>query len=235
VRSDDRGRELRMGERRAEVRSDASGTELRIEDRWAAVRREDARRQAESDRAEARRDRDDDWFTGSGSGGNRSTGRRAAPEVDTPSPWSQPSRDRRDSPPALPAGGEPIPSWATSRSDEVPSRRDRDRDRERQPVGRDRDRESFGRDREREPAGREPIDRDREPVGLEPVGRDRDREPFERDRDREREPDDREPRAGRRRRAADDDDRWEREPTDPGRAPARPRRLDFELTDDRWR
>lgn len=41
VRSDDRGREVRMGERRAALHSDSSGTELRIEDRWAAVRRED--------------------------------------------------------------------------------------------------------------------------------------------------------------------------------------------------
>jgi hypothetical protein len=164
VRSDDRGRELRMGERRAEVHSDASGTELRIEDRWAAVRREDARRSAESDRAETRRERDEDWFTGS-----RSTGRRAAPEEDAPSPWSQPSRDRHGSTPALPAGGEPVPSWATGWSGESPSRRHR----EREPIG-------------REPLSREPI-------------------------------------------------RWEREPTDPGRAAARPRRLDFELTDDRWR
>lgn len=41
VRSDENGRELRMGERRAAMHSDAyGGTELRIEDRWAAVRRE---------------------------------------------------------------------------------------------------------------------------------------------------------------------------------------------------
>jgi hypothetical protein len=41
VRSDDRGRELRMGERRAALHADESGTEFRMEDRWASVRRED--------------------------------------------------------------------------------------------------------------------------------------------------------------------------------------------------
>jgi hypothetical protein len=41
VRADDRGREVRMGERRAAMHADGfGGTELRIEDRWAAVRRE---------------------------------------------------------------------------------------------------------------------------------------------------------------------------------------------------
>jgi hypothetical protein len=39
VRSDENGRELRMGERRQSVRSDGRGTEMRVEDRWA-VRRE---------------------------------------------------------------------------------------------------------------------------------------------------------------------------------------------------
>jgi hypothetical protein len=45
VRSDDRGRELQMGERRSAVRENpGGGTEMRIEDRWAAIRREDDRR-----------------------------------------------------------------------------------------------------------------------------------------------------------------------------------------------
>ncbi len=189
VRSDDRGRELRMGERRAEVRADGSGTELRIEDRWAAVRREDARRSGDSDRAETRRERrerEEAWSP------EIRPGRRRAEDDDEPSSLSEPARDRRSTP-ALPSGGEPVPSWASSRSDETPARRDRDR------VPRDRD-----------------ADRAR-------------------DTDRHRDADvDRESRASRRRRE-DADDRWEREPTDPGRAAARPRRLDFELTDDRWR
>jgi hypothetical protein len=44
--------------------------------------------------------------------------------------------------------------------------------------------------------------------------------------EREREP--------RRRRAEERDDRWERDETTSGGTP-RPRRLDFELSDDRWR
>jgi hypothetical protein len=183
-----------MGERRAEVRADGSGTELRIEDRWAAVRREDARRSADSDRAETRRERrerEESWSP------EVRPGRRRADDDDEPLPWSEPVRDRRSTP-ALPAGGEPVPSWASGRSDETPARRDRD-----------------ARDRE----ARDRHDRDREV---------RDRGD---DRDTER---DQEPRGSRRRRE-DADDRWEREPTDPGRAAARPRRLDFELTDDRWR
>jgi hypothetical protein len=181
-----------MGERRAEVRSDASGSELRIEDRWATVRREDDRGSSGgSDRAETRRERREREEARSAE--SRPIGRRAAPDDEDPS-WSRSFRERPVSPPALPAGGVPAPSWATGWSDESPANRER----EREPVERERHRE-----RERE---REPVDRERHG--------------------------EREPRAARRRRDDDDDDRWEREPTDPGRA--RPRRLDFELTDDRW-
>ncbi len=42
VREDDRGRELRMGERRAAVHRDETGTAMRIEDRWAEVRAQDS-------------------------------------------------------------------------------------------------------------------------------------------------------------------------------------------------
>ena len=40
VRSDDRGRELRMAERHAERHVDETGTQLRIVDRWSTVREE---------------------------------------------------------------------------------------------------------------------------------------------------------------------------------------------------
>ncbi|MDM4721258.1 hypothetical protein QTQ03_17220 [Micromonospora sp. WMMA1363] len=43
VRDDDRGRELRMGELRAELHTDQVGTEFRVADRWAAVRRDEGR------------------------------------------------------------------------------------------------------------------------------------------------------------------------------------------------
>jgi hypothetical protein len=48
--SDERGRELRMGERRTAMQSDVSGTDVRIEDRWAAVRREEGRREPDHPR-----------------------------------------------------------------------------------------------------------------------------------------------------------------------------------------
>ncbi|GAA1822494.1 hypothetical protein GCM10009682_48560 [Luedemannella flava] len=54
VRSDEHGRELRMGEHRSSVRSDANGTEMRVEDRWAAVRR--AEREGGRDAGQAPRD-----------------------------------------------------------------------------------------------------------------------------------------------------------------------------------
>src|SRR5690606_28721753 len=41
ARSDGRGRELRLGERRASVSTTDTGSHVRIEDRWAAVRRDE--------------------------------------------------------------------------------------------------------------------------------------------------------------------------------------------------
>ncbi|MFG1881202.1 hypothetical protein [Micromonospora sp. NPDC049102] len=45
ARDDENGRELHVGERRAEVHADATGTEYRMADRWASVRHEEARRE----------------------------------------------------------------------------------------------------------------------------------------------------------------------------------------------
>lgn len=76
ARSDGRGRELRLGERRASVSTTDTGSHVRIEDRWAAVREE---------------------------GGRSGYGRRALPS--TPSGptwdeggWSAPSRAREREP-----------------------------------------------------------------------------------------------------------------------------------------
>lgn len=57
LRSDEHGRELRMGERRASVHADETGSEVRIEDRWAAIRRDEPR--AGSPAGTGRHDRND--------------------------------------------------------------------------------------------------------------------------------------------------------------------------------
>ena len=68
-RADERGEELRLGERRAAMRADGAGTEMRIEDRWAAVRREwDRDPEAGEQRG---------WEPGSGGGERRSWERDA--------------------------------------------------------------------------------------------------------------------------------------------------------------
>jgi hypothetical protein len=99
VRSDERGRELRIGERRTAMHADESGTELRIEDRWASVRREEGwgRRGSSGDRWGGGDDRwsDDRWGAGT-----EDTGRwgEEQPQAALPS-----------------AGGEP--SWGESRGE----------------------------------------------------------------------------------------------------------------------
>jgi hypothetical protein len=96
--TDDRGEELRLGERRAAMRSNESGTEMRIEDRWAAVRRNwdrddpgpDSRRGWDWD-GPLSDDRDED--------GAGRRGRRALPAAsDAPSwnsAWDEPEREPR--------------------------------------------------------------------------------------------------------------------------------------------
>ncbi|MEV6523480.1 hypothetical protein AB0M43_16135 [Longispora sp. NPDC051575] len=95
VRSDERGGEVRMGERRAELRTDEYGQELRVADRWASIRQEPAeperatRQPAErSGRRAASPDRDDQasgWRAQESGGDER-----------TESGWSPP-RDYDDS------------------------------------------------------------------------------------------------------------------------------------------
>ncbi|WP_456245957.1 hypothetical protein [Longispora urticae] len=65
VRSDERGGEVRMGERRAELRTDEYGQELRVADRWASIRQEPAEperatRQGPAERS-GRRAANPDW------------------------------------------------------------------------------------------------------------------------------------------------------------------------------
>lgn len=108
VRSDDRGREYRMGERRAAMQSDESGTEVRIEDRWAAVRRE------EGGRAEPRREPDRDWDRGRDS--SRDLGRDAGRGSD----WSREIQRDRDADWSRERGGRTDSgSWAESRLEEL--------------------------------------------------------------------------------------------------------------------
>jgi hypothetical protein len=96
--TDDRGEELRLGERRAAMRSSDSGTEMRIEDRWAAVRRN-------WDRDEPRADRRRGWDWDDPLSDNRDDegagrrARRALPAAsDAPSwnsAWDEPEREPR--------------------------------------------------------------------------------------------------------------------------------------------
>jgi hypothetical protein len=101
VRSDDRGREVRMGERRAAMHADESGSEMRIEDRWAAVRREEPRR--------------DDYRRDAGWRGDYDQGVRQGGS------WSEGGWERRGAAGAPPAGeSEPTTSWGQQWS--VPER-----------------------------------------------------------------------------------------------------------------
>ena len=147
VRSDDRGRELRMGERRAAMHADDSGTELRIEDRWASVLREESlgRRSAEGRRrAEDRRGTEDRPGTEDrwGGGDDRWSDDRWGPGVEDTGRWG----DRR----ALPASSSE-PTWSDSRG-EGRRRRYRDDDDEpysweaelQDPPRRARERERWG-------------------------------------------------------------------------------------------
>ncbi|GII25170.1 hypothetical protein [Planosporangium mesophilum] len=111
VRSDDRGHEMRMGERRTAMHADGSGTEVRIEDRWAAVRRDESRGR------DARRQPEQSWDHGRGAEWGREPHheRQARPEESWSDPrygqargddrgnWSEPRRDRPGPQPALPA------------------------------------------------------------------------------------------------------------------------------------
>ncbi|GAA2047423.1 hypothetical protein [Polymorphospora rubra] len=118
LRSDERGSELRVGERRATAHADGSGAELHVEDRWATVRREEprtgGRRRAEPD--------DDEWPAGrrsaTGGGPDRADRGRADREPD----W-------RDREPDLPSwrDREPDVDAGPARRGEQPSRRGRRR------------------------------------------------------------------------------------------------------------
>jgi hypothetical protein len=112
VRSDDRGREYRMGERRAAMQSDESGTEVRIEDRWAAVRREDARR------AEPRREPDRGWDRSRDLG--RDASRDLGRDTGRGSDWSREIQRDRDADWSRERGGRTDSgSWAESRLEEL--------------------------------------------------------------------------------------------------------------------
>jgi hypothetical protein len=125
VRSDDRGHEVRMGERRAAMEANGSGTELRIEDRWAAVRRDEVRRPEphreperqwergrDSDVAwsrEAPRDRESPRDREAGRDrpgrpeGSWSESRFGESRGEPTGSWGEPRPDRRGAQPALPA------------------------------------------------------------------------------------------------------------------------------------
>ncbi|HEY2674755.1 MAG TPA: hypothetical protein VGJ07_30850 [Rugosimonospora sp.] len=237
VRSDDRGRELRMGERRAEMHSDESGTEMRIEDRWASVRREESRRDEarrdEGRREEGRRDegrRDE----GRRDEGRRSEGRRSEYSRD-----AEPVRASRD---------ETRGSRHESRSrDDSPDSYDEPRETRRERRERE-ERWSAEPSGESRPAGRRAHQEEEPPSRSEGSVQRRGsvpalpaapghsastwtqgwrEDPAEREREREREP--------RRRRDEDRDDRWERDDTGSRNSGSRSHRIDFELSDDRWR
>jgi hypothetical protein len=102
--ADDRGEELRLGERRAAMRASDSGTEVRIEDRWAAVRRgwdrdePEGRRGWDRDEPEGRRG----WDRDEPEGRRERTGRRerralpATPEAASwNADWEEPERESR--------------------------------------------------------------------------------------------------------------------------------------------
>ncbi|MET8232841.1 hypothetical protein ABZS77_19430 [Micromonospora sp. NPDC005298] len=95
VRDDENGRELHVGERRAEVHADPAGTEYRMADRWASVRREEPRRHEDAPgRAEPRRQEDAGWYA----------------ERESY------HRDEAAGRPALPVGGVPVPEeWRPPR------------------------------------------------------------------------------------------------------------------------
>jgi hypothetical protein len=122
LRSDDRGREVRVGEWRAAAHTDESGSEVRIEDRWASMRmrRDEVRapeqyrepeRQWEPEREwERGRDAEPDWSREAQRG--REAGRDRAGRAEES--WSEP---RLESSPGGPAG-----SWGGSRHDRGPAR-----------------------------------------------------------------------------------------------------------------
>jgi hypothetical protein len=111
--SDERGRELRMGERRTAMQSDVSGTDVRIEDRWAAVRREEARREPE-------RSRDRDPGPNRGRDGAREDvwGREPQRDRETGRP-ADPGRDRVTDLDERRGAGRGAASWAEARYDEM--------------------------------------------------------------------------------------------------------------------
>jgi len=185
-------------------------------DRWAAVRADDRGRELRMGerRAEVRSDEsgselriEDRWATVRREDDRRSSG----------SDRAETRRERREREEARSAESRSADSRSGSRSTGRRAATDDDESPWVEPV----------RERPALPAGGVPAPSWATAWSDEsPAHREREREPVDRERHGERES-----RAARRRRD-DDDDRWEREPTDPGRA--RPRRLDFELTDDRW-
>ncbi|WP_208760866.1 hypothetical protein [Micromonospora orduensis] len=116
VRDDEHGRELHVGERRAEVHADPAGTEYRMADRWASVRHEEPRRHEDARRhQEPRRQDDADWYA------ERESYHRDEPAAQ----------------PALPVGGVPVP-------DEWRPPRQRGHQAEPERVGRRRVEERYG-------------------------------------------------------------------------------------------
>lgn len=116
VRDDEHGRELHVGERRAEVHADPVGTEYRMADRWASVRHEEPRRHEDARRHhEPRRPDDADWYA------ERESYHRDEPAAR----------------PALPVGGVPVP-------DEWRPPRQRGHQAEPERIGRRRVEERYG-------------------------------------------------------------------------------------------
>lgn len=213
VRSDDRGRELRMGERRAELHSDESGTELRVEDRWASVRREDHRRD------DARRD--EAWRDEGRSDGGRRRDEDRRPEQPredrsgsrhesrSRDPYDEPRETRRER-------REREERWSAEQSGENRSTGRRARQ--------DDEPQAWSEESSWPRRGSAPA----LPAANGPSASTWTQGWREEPAEREREP--------RRRRDEDRDDRWERGGDGASRGGgSRSHRIDFELTDDRWR
>ncbi|MBM0275624.1 hypothetical protein [Micromonospora tarensis] len=113
MRDDETGREVRVGERRAEVHADATGTEYRVADRWATVRHEEPRRHEDAGRYEEPRRHEEP--------GRYEEPRRHedAGRYQDAGRYGERESYRRDEPagrPALPVGGVPVPDeWRPPR------------------------------------------------------------------------------------------------------------------------
>jgi hypothetical protein len=164
VRSDDQGRELRVGERRSSVRRGDGGTEFRVEDRWAALRRDDPD------------DRDDRYGESDWEETFRSLSRRPrSPAALPPARGDSPDR-YTDEPGRSSDERERVRSRGRDRDYERDRDRDRGYDRDRE---RDRDRD-YERDRDRDYDRGRDYDREREYDRERRVPRPRSPHPYDR-------------------------------------------------------